>query len=191
VGSNLYPQGRALGDEAIRRFGLRRGDSVIVFGAWGQPGRFFREEGTANVFEEAGIIVDRITAPPEAAASPELLTPLVTGAVMAHPKVKLICYSGGQHLGNAPAYMEALGKKPGEIINIGYDVSPAVIDAFRKGYVQLTSDQQPYLQGAIPILSLTLTKVYGFGPMSLDTGAGFVTVDNFEDVAALAEAGIR
>ena len=71
--------------------------------------------------------------------------------------------------------MEAAGKKPGEVICIGFDLSIAVIDAFERGYVQLTADQQPYLQGFLPILSIALTKVYGFSPIGYDTGAGFVT----------------
>ncbi|NPV53448.1 MAG: substrate-binding domain-containing protein [Firmicutes bacterium] len=191
VGADLASQGRALGEKAIEMFNLKKGDRVTVFGAWGQPGRFFREEGTAVAFEKKGIVVDRIVSPPEAAAAPELLTPLVTGQLLAHPETKLIVFSGGQNLGAAPTYMEAAGKKPGEVKCIGFDVSPAVIDAFKKGYVQLTADQQPYLQGYLPVLSIALTRAYGFAPISFDTGAGFVTKENYKDVAALAEAGIR
>jgi ABC-type sugar transport system substrate-binding protein len=51
VGANLDPQGRALAQEAIRQFGLKAGDHVLVFGPWGQPGRFIREEGVALAFE--------------------------------------------------------------------------------------------------------------------------------------------
>ena len=82
-------------------------------------------------------------------------------------------------------YMEALGKKPGQIKNIGFDTSPAIVDAFRKGYVQLSSDQQPYLQGFLPVASLALTIAYGFSPIGYDTGAGFVTPGNIENLAAL------
>ena len=87
--------------------------------------------------------------------------------------------------------MDALGKSPGEINNIGFDTSPAIMEAFNSGYVQLTSDQQPFLQGYLPILSLCGTLVYGFGPLNVDTGAGFVDVSNYESVADLATAGYR
>ena len=46
----------------------------------------------------------------------------------ANPDAKLIAYPGGQLLGNAPAYMQAAGKKPGEIFNIGFDTSPQIVD---------------------------------------------------------------
>jgi len=191
IGAILTPQGRALGAEAVRQLGLKAGDEAIVIGTWGQPGRFYREEGTAVALEEAGLIVHRISDVEGMGSDPSLLTAPLSAAFLANPKTKIIVYPGGQTLGAAQMYMEAIGKKPGEVYNIGYDTSPAVIDAFEKGYVQLTSDQQPYLQGYLPILSLCLTKVYGFGPMFVDTGAGFVDQSNYQNVADWAIKGYR
>jgi len=191
IGADLTPQGRALGQAAVLKFGLKSGDKAIVFGAWGQPGRFFREEGTAQALEEAGVVVNRIVSPPTAGSDPNLLTPIVTAAYLKDPDTKLICQAGGQTLSATPTYMQAINKGPGEIVNIGYDLSPAIIDAFAAGWVQLTSDQQPFLQGYLPILSLVLSKKYGFSALTYDTGAGFVTPDNYQPVAELAKGGIR
>ena len=191
IGAILTPQGRALGEEAVRQLGLKAGDEAIVVGTWGQPGRFYREEGTAVALEEAGLIVHRISDVEGMGSDPSLLTAPLSAAFLANPNTKLIVYPGGQTLGVAQMYMEAIGKKPGEVYNIGYDTSPAVIDAFEKGYVQLTSDQQPYLQGYLPILSLCLTKVYGFSPITFDTGAGFVDQNNYQNVSEWAIKGYR
>ncbi len=191
VGANLTPQGRALGEEAVRQFGFKAGDQAIVFGAWDQPGRYLREEGTAKDLEEAGMKVERITGRPEWASDPNLMIPTITAAVLKAPDTKLIVYSGGQQLGAVPVFMDALKKKPGEIINIGFDTSPAVIDAFKKGFVQLTSDQQPFMQGYVPILSLCLRRSTDFAPMNLDTGAGFVDPKNYQNVAEWATKGYR
>src|SRR5215469_12072042 len=98
IGADLMPQGIALGQEAIQKFNLNAGDKAIVFGAWVQPGRFFREEGTAQAFERAGMTVDRVVSPTGAAADPNQLTPLVTAAYLRNPDSKLICYAGGQQL---------------------------------------------------------------------------------------------
>jgi simple sugar transport system substrate-binding protein len=191
VGAQLVPQGRALGEEAVRQFGLGAGDTAIVFIPLGQPGRDLREGATAAALEAAGLKVIKLDALPEYASDPNLALPPLTAAVLNNPDVKLIVYPGGQLLGAVPVYMDALGKAPGEIYNIGFDTSPAIMEAFSSGYVQLTSDQQPFLQGYIPILSLCGTLVFGFGPMNLDTGAGFVDVSNYEAVAELAKAGLR
>jgi len=191
VGSDLESQGRYLGLYAIKFLNLKKGGKALVLGAWGEPGRYIREEATARAFEDAGLVVTRMVAKPEWAASPELATPMIAGYIAANPDVKVICQAGGQGLGAVPLYMEAAGKKPGEIYNIGYDLSPAVIAAFEKGYVQITADQQPYLQGFLPVLHLALAKKYGISLLYADTGAGIVDSTNYKAVAALAKAGIR
>jgi simple sugar transport system substrate-binding protein len=191
VGANLEAQGQALAQAAIKRFGLKRGDRVIVFGNWGMPGRYIREGGAADVFAKAGLIVTKLDVRTEAISNPQLLLPVLSGEVLAHPKTRLILYSNGQNFGATPVYMDALGKKPGDIFNIGFDSTPDIVDAFQRGYNQLSSDQQPYLQGFLPIVSLALTIAYGFSPISFDSGAGLMTPDNIATIAPLALAGIR
>lgn len=192
VGAQQAEQGKALGEESVRRFGLKSGDVAIVFGPFDQqPERYVREGATADALEAAGLTVIRIPSPTEWAADPNLAIPVITAALTANPETKAIIYPGGQLLGNAPVYMQAAGKKPGEIIQIGFDTSPQIVEAFKEGWVQLTADQQPFLQGYMPILSLCQQVVYGLAPINVDTGAGFVNADNYETVATLATEGLR
>jgi simple sugar transport system substrate-binding protein len=191
VGAQQNAQGRALGEEAVRRFGLKEGDVAIVLSDWSQEERAQRELGTIQAFEAHGLKVVKLQAPQELGTDPNSGIPVITAAITANPDVKLIAYPGGQPLGNAQTYMEAAGKKPGDIINIGFDTSPQIIDAFKGGWVQLTSDQQPFLQGYMPVLSLCQQVVYGLGAVNVDTGAGFVTPDNYQAVADLAKEGLR
>jgi simple sugar transport system substrate-binding protein len=191
VGAQLESQGIALGAEAIRQFGLKSGDTVIVQGPFSMLNRALRELGTVKAFEDAGIKVVKIEGKTEWAKDPNLAIPEITAAIQNNPGVKLIAYGGGQMLGNARTFMEAAGKKPGEVINIGFDTSPLIIEGFEGGWIQLTSDQQPFLQGYVPILSLCGSKKFGFGPMNVDTGAGFVDVSNYKNVGDLAKAGFR
>jgi simple sugar transport system substrate-binding protein len=150
-----------------------------------------RELGTVKALEDAGVTVIKRTTTPDMASDPNLAIPVISAGLLANPDVKLIAYPGGQMLGNAPTYMQAAGKKPGEIFNIGFDTSAQIVDAFKNGWVHLTSDQQPFLQGYMPILSLCQQKVYGLGALNIDTGAGFVTKDNIGTVADLAIEGLR
>jgi PAS domain S-box-containing protein len=117
--------------------------------------------------------------------------PVITAALVNSPEIKAIGYPGGQLLGNVPTYMQAAGKKPGDVFSFGFDTSPQIVEGFKGGWVQLTADQQPFLQGYLPILSLCASIVYGLAPMNVDTGAGFVTPDNYEIVAKLATEGLR
>ena len=45
--------------------------------------------------------------------------------------------------------------------------------------------------GLASILSLCETIVYGLAPINVDTGAGFVTPENYKAVADLAKEGLR
>ena len=94
-------------------------------------------------------------------------------------------------LGNAETFAVAAGYGPNELLQIGFDTSPQVMSGFVNGFVHLTSDQQPFLQGYLPVLSLCQMKVMGLGALNQDTGAGFVTTENYESVMALANAGLR
>jgi simple sugar transport system substrate-binding protein len=47
------------------------------------------------------------------------------------------------------------------------------------------------MQGYMPILGLCQEIVYGLAPINVDTGAGFVTPDNYQTVAKLAAEGLR
>jgi simple sugar transport system substrate-binding protein len=191
VGAQQAPQGHALGVEIVRRFHLGKDDLAIVILASNDVIRNAREEGTAKALEESGVKVVRLASEPEWAADPNLAIPVVTAAFQANPTAKAIVYPGGQMLGNAEVYMKAARKKPGEVFNIGFDTSPQIVQAFERGWVQLTADQQPFQQGYLPILSLCETIVYGLAPINVDTGAGFVTPENYKAVADLAKEGLR
>jgi len=191
VGAHLGPQGHALGVEAVKRAGLKSGDVAVVIANWSQLNRTERELATVKALEEAGVKVIKIDAPTEWAADPNLAIPVITAALAKNPEIKAVGYPGGQLLGNVPTYMQAAGKKPGEIFNFGFDTSPQIVEAFKGGWVQLTSDQQPFMQGYLPILALCQEVVYGLAPIDVDTGAGFVTPENYQAVAKLAMEGLR
>ena len=193
VGATLYTQGRALGEETLRLAGDRigAGDKAIVMSRWESENRAQRELGLVDVLEESGIEVIKLQEAEGASADQMLQLPVLTSTLLSNPEVKLIGYPGGPWLSAAPVFMEAVGKAPDEIIGVGFDLGQGVMRAFEGGYVLVTSDQQPYLQGYMPVLSLCQQLVYKLGPLNVDTGAGFVTVDNYQEVVPLAEAGIR
>jgi simple sugar transport system substrate-binding protein len=191
IGANNYDRGKTLGLEALDRFDLQPGDRAVVYGNWQQPARAAREQAVVDVFSEAGLDVEKILLPPEAISDSELLTPTVTADLAANPDTKIVCFPTGNNTGASANYLKAAGYEPGEITVIGFDSNPAILEAFRSGYLQLSSDQQPYLQGYLPILSLTLAKAYDISLWSSNTGAGLITPDNFDDVAEHVEAGIR
>ncbi len=192
VGSpDLNAFGRKLGAEAIKRLGLKSGDHALVFSNWSNEVRSARELGIVQAFSDAGLSVKKIDTTSEMSTDPNLLLPVITAALTADPDVKVIGLNGGQLLGNVDTYMKAARKKPGEIKVIGFDTSARVVAMFDGGWVQLSADQEPFLQGYLPILSLCQQAVYGLAPLNEDTGAGFITPENYKVVGDLAKEGLR
>jgi simple sugar transport system substrate-binding protein len=75
-----------------------------------------------------------------------------------------------------------------------FDLSGDVVDAIKADEILFAVDQQQYLQGYLPIVFLYLYKnnlnTVGGGQPVL-TGPGFVTKDNADQVAQLAQQGTR
>ena len=62
----------------------------------------------------------------------------------------------------------------------GYDLLPATLQAIQARELDFTIDQQPYLQGFLPVLQLFLNR-YSSGlvaPADTNTGLNFVTREN-------------
>jgi simple sugar transport system substrate-binding protein len=74
---------------------------------------------------------------------------------------------------------------------IGFDLSPATVTSIRGGWTDLVLDQQPWLQGYLPILQICMTKTYAFSGLHIDTGGGFADKSNIDFLAPLAEKEIR
>lgn len=191
VGAKNYPAGWALGKEAIARFGLVEGDRAFVWGLLSQPTRGERTRGVIEALEENGIIVDYQEIDPATNASPEAGTPTFTGYVSANPDVKLVVTDHGGLTATLETYLKAAGKGPDDIYGAGFDLSPATSAAIESGYTDLVIDQQPWLQGYLPILQICLSKVYGFSGLDINTGAGFAHKDNIAFLKPLAEVEIR
>jgi simple sugar transport system substrate-binding protein len=191
VGANLATQGKALAREAIRQFGLKAGDHAIVMVPVGDYARAQREDGARIIFEEHGMTVTVVDGQPNYASDPNLTIPIFGAALNANPGTKVIVHSGSDIMNVAEGIAKAAGYGPNELLQIGFDTSPQIMNAFEKGYVHLTSDQQPFLQGYLPVLSLCQTAVLGTGAINQDTGAGFVDVNNYKSVKSLADAGLR
>ena len=70
---------------------------------------------------------------------------------------------------------------------ITFDLSADISQGIKDGIVESAIDQQPYLQGYLPVIFLTEYKRYGVLPANnVNTGPGFVTKDNIEMVEKLA-----
>ena len=72
----------------------------------------------------------------------------------------------------------------------GFDLTEGTQKLLQEGNIEFTIDQQPYLQGFLPVLQLFMWQVSGSltGPAETDTGLKFL---NKETVAPYVESKTR
>jgi simple sugar transport system substrate-binding protein len=97
----------------------------------------------------------------------------------------------GYWAAGAAVSLRDLGKKPGEILLACFDLVPVVLDEMKSGYIQLTIDQQPYLQGYIPVHELRNINKYKLSAYDVNTGKALVTPDQVDALIKLSQEGIR
>ncbi len=83
------------------------------------------------------------------------------------------------------------GIPPGQVLLGGFDLVPEVIDQMEAGYIQVQVDQQPYMQGFMPVMQVYLSKTVGLAPSDIDTGQGIVTPDMAPAIKELSAQGVR
>jgi simple sugar transport system substrate-binding protein len=191
VGQDLYGSGLALATEALRRSGLKTGARAMVWGLLSQPTRGLRTKGIIDVLKKNGLIVDYIEIDPSTNADPAVGTPTFTSYVSSHPGFKLVITDHGGLTATLETYLKSAGKRPGQIYAAGFDLSPATVSGIRRAWIDLVIDQQPWLQGYLPILQICLTKVYGFSGLHIDTGGRFADKNNIDFLAPLTEREVR
>jgi len=191
AGAILYDAGYALGQEAVKRSGVKAGDKAFLWGLLAQAGRGERTKGVKDALEKAGlkVIYQEIDDATNADASAGI--PVFTGIMSANPDIKLIVTDHGNLTGTIQSFLQAAGKKPGDVFAAGFDMSGNAVTAIQGGWLQLVIDQQQYLQGYFGVLQICLTHNYGFSGLQIDTGAGFADKNNVGQLAPLVAKQIR
>jgi len=190
AGADLHAGGYLTGQAMIRQ-GLKSGDKALVYGLFSQEGRRKSPMGIVDALEEAGLVVEKLDISPDVDSEASLCIPILTAYIERNPDVKAIGTQHGNVTSNMMKVLEAAGKKPGEIICGGIDLSPATIEGIEKGYVSASFDQMLYLQGFLPVTQVVLSKKYNIPGLVINTGVGIATPQNIGELKTLIEQGIR
>ncbi len=175
IGQDLYQSGVQVGN----RF-LTLVDSGDVVGFIATPGQL-------NIQPR----IDGVKAAIQASGKPINFTEVATGALQTDELNKVEAYYlGHKNLagmiavdGGSTASVGQIIQKynlAGKIHGAGYDLETQTLQAVQSGNLDFTVDQQPYLQGFLPVVYLFLYKLSGglVAPPETDTGLLFVTKDN-------------
>jgi simple sugar transport system substrate-binding protein len=110
--------------------------------------------------------------------------------LLANPETNAYFDTGFWHAGVARVLADR-GVAPGAVLLGGFDLVPEVLEQMKAGYVQVQVDQQPYMQGFMPVMQVYLAKTIGLSPSDIDTGQGIVTPDMVDAIMEMSAKGLR
>jgi simple sugar transport system substrate-binding protein len=175
VGQALYNSGVAMGNRIHSLIGSP-GNVVIFIATPGTGNIQPRFDGANSVLKPLGYkVAEQATG---AATSGEEAAE--NAYILAHKSTLKGAFAvdagSTQFLGPVLAKNGLAGKIPAG----GFDLTPGTLNAIKAGQLNFTIDQEPYLQGFLPVLYLYLFNLSGglVFPPNTDTGLTFVTKDN-------------
>lgn len=190
AGADLYAGGFMTG-EAMVKAGLKAGDEALVYDIWHQEGRSRSSQGVYDALAKAGLKVEKLDVSAQVDSETSLAIPILTAYLQAHPNLKAIGTQHGNITASLPKVLQAAGKKPGDIICGGIDLSPATVSAIEGGWISASFDQVLYLQGYMPVMQVVWTKRYLIPGLHINTGVGTVTPQNVKAIKPLIQQGVR
>ena len=191
AGSNNYRTGKLTANEAIRKFDLKKGEKVMVWGLLSKPTRGLRAKAMLEVFKENGLNVEYIEISPEINKDPSLGLSVFSAYMAKHPDTRLVVLDHGALTAQSPQFLKSLNLDKEKLNVAGFSISPATIAGIKDGSIDLVADAQPFFQGYFSVVQIVMNKKYAFSGFTLDTGGGFVTPKNIELIEPLVKNGIR
>jgi len=169
VGQALFTSGQQLG-QRIHAL-VKTPSPVVIFIATPGTGNIQpRYDGAVSILKPLGYTVSEIAT--GASTSAEL--PAEKAYLLSHKSVK---GAFAVDAGSTQFLAQALSGAGVKIPAGGFDLTPTTLNAIKAGSLDFTIDQNPYLQGFLPVMYLYLYKLSGglLSPPDTDTGLTFVT----------------
>ena len=170
IGQDLFVSGQEMGQHIASL--VPSGDVALFIATPGTANIQPRIDGAQATLKSHSSITPHVVAT-GAALTQELTT--IEAYITGHPSYKgFFAVDGGstQSVGQVIQKHNLNGKVKGG----GYDLTPITQQTLASGALQFTIDQQPYLQGFLPILELYLYKASQSltGPADVNTGLKFL-----------------
>ena len=180
-GQNFVESGYMVGKRIVEVHGLGEGDFCVT------PVEFpeltyahDRYAGVKMALDEAGVESESIGVGAVVEENQNLIAEYLVG----NPDTDCIIGLGNVPTSVAPQAAEDAGMDG--LPNGGFDVNPRIMENINAGLTTATVDQQPFLQGFLPVMFVALNQRYGIQPSDLNTGVGIVDSSNADVATAYA-----
>jgi len=181
MGQDFRVAGYLIGKRLVKEGNLKAGDFVVC--PVEHPEATYakqRYDGVKKALDEAGIKSEVLDT--GAISLEDTLTKL-TQYLVGHKSTAGILAMGGMPMTVAAKAIADAGMK---IPAAGFDLSKPIVQDIIDGKVIAAVDQQPYYQGAFPVLQLFLYKKYSLLPCDINTGGAIVDKTTAKQVLSLS-----
>jgi simple sugar transport system substrate-binding protein len=180
IGQGLYDSGFQLGQRAIAS-GLESGEAVGFIATPGALNIQPRIDGASDAIKQSGKSI-KFTAVGTNADVTKGLS-IIDAYAQGHPDLAgMLAVDAGSTQSVGQVVEKYKMRDKSLKVAGGFDLVPETLNAIKAGSLNYTIDQQPYLQGFLPVLYLYMYKLSGglVFPSETNTGLLFVTQDNVE-----------
>jgi simple sugar transport system substrate-binding protein len=180
IGQGLYDSGFQLGQRALAS-GLASGDVVGFIATPGALNIQPRIDGASDAIKQSGKPIKFTPVGTNADVTKGLS--IIDAYAQGHPNLTgMLAVDAGSTQAVGQVVQKYKMRDKGLKVAGGFDLVPETLQAIKGGSLDYTIDQQPYLQGFLPVLYLYMYKLSGglVFPSETNTGLLFVTKDNVD-----------
>ena len=180
-GQNFVESGYMIGKRIVEVHGLGEGDFCVTPVEFAELSYAHdRYAGVKMALDEVGVESEVIGVGAVVEENQNLIAEYLVG----NPDTDCIIGLGNVPTSVAPQAAEEAGMEG--LPNGGFDVNPRIMENINAGLTTATVDQQPFLQGFLPVMFVALNQRYGIQPSDLNTGVGIVDQSNADVATAYA-----
>ncbi len=171
VGQDLFKAGEEMGKRIVEAVGS--GEVGLFIATPGSANLQPRIEGAEKAIKDSGKSITSHSVATGAAVAQEQSA--IEAWYLSHKSAKGMYAVDGGSTESLAKVMQKLGLG-GKVKAGGFDLTEQTQKLLQEGNIEFTIDQQPYLQGFLPVLQLFQYKVSGTltGPAEVDTGLKFL-----------------
>jgi simple sugar transport system substrate-binding protein len=180
IGQGLYDSGFQLGQRALAS-GLASGDVVGFIATPGALNIQPRIDGASDAIKQSGKPIKFTPVGTNADVTKGLS--IIDAYAQGHPNLTgMLAVDAGSTQAVGQVVQKYKMRDKGLKVAGGFDLVPETLQAIKGGSLDYTIDQQPYLQGFLPVLYLYMYKLSGglVFPSETNTGLLFVTKDSVD-----------
>lgn len=137
-----------------------------------------RIKGFKDFLKEKGVDISSQIYEYKTPMNPTGQKPKAMSAIQSHPEATLVLAT--QTCGGTYLAMKEMDMDPNELVVVGHDLISKLVEGIKKGYIEATVDQQPFLQGFYPVIETYFHEQFGMTVYDIYTGGKQISQEDIK-----------